>query len=152
MRLYARMLADVASPNQYRVVNRLDLSKGEAGTVVLQLVDASQDRSDQGFSPAGRRYCPPATSTLQVTLESIDEAKKYSRAAAQPYVGDASLWSFQVLATDDLKGTVSLSLALTEPVVGGTVTKKAFVQAAIAVAPTICDETTHLQRGEGGIA
>jgi hypothetical protein len=81
----------------------------------MQLTDASVDRSEHGFSPAGRRYIPPAGSTLAVTFANIDDSKQFVRAGTIPFAQDASIWSVPLLATDPLTGTVNLKMVLNEP-------------------------------------
>ncbi len=115
MQLSARFLNDVSSANSFEHVSQLEISGGDAQTIFFQLVDPTLDRTEQGFSPSGRRYMPPALSTLQVTLWNLDDSKKVIRTATQPYPLDPSIWSFQILASDPIKGTVGVNLVLSEP-------------------------------------
>lgn len=115
MLLSARFLNDVGSVNSFELTNQLEIYAGDGQTLYFQLVDASLDRPDQGFFPAGRRYMPPATSGLVVTLMNVDDAKVVLRTATQPFAGDASIWSIPILSTDPLKGTVNWKAVLTEP-------------------------------------
>jgi len=115
MLLSARFLLDVANVNSYEHAAQLEFNAGDAQVIHLQLIDAALDRAEQGFSPAGRRYMPPAGSTLQLTMLNIDDAKKVTRFATQPYAQDPSIWAVSILATDPLKGSVSLKLVLAEP-------------------------------------
>ncbi len=115
MLLSCRFLIDVANVNNFEQVASVELYSGDTQTVYFQLIDASLDRAEQMFNPAGRRYCPPATSTLQVTLVNVDDALKIVRTATQPYAQDPSIWSVPFLASDPLKGTAALNLVLTEP-------------------------------------
>lgn len=106
------MLDHVRDVNSWDVVQALRLTEGDTPTVYFVLVDEGLDRD---HTPSGRRYCPPATSTLTVTLDNIDDAKKLTRAAEQPFEQDPSIWSIDLLTTDKVLGTVVMRLKLTEP-------------------------------------
>jgi hypothetical protein len=115
MLLSARFLIDVANVNSYEHAAQLEFNAGDTQTVHFQLIDGALDRAEQGFSPAGRRYMPPAGSTLQITMLNVDDAKKVVRFASQPFAQDPSIWAVSILGTDPLKGSVSLKFVLTEP-------------------------------------
>lgn len=115
MKLSLRFLNDVASVNSFEPADSFEFFAGDNQTLYFQLVDISLDRPEHGFNPAGRRYMPPATSTLQVTLSNIDDAKKIVRMATQPFPLDPSIWAITILPSDPVKGTVGLKLVLTEP-------------------------------------
>lgn len=133
MLLSARPLKDVATVNSFEVDSSVDWTEGDTLTLYFQLIDASLDVSSQGFNPAGRRFCPPATSTLTVTLENIDDARKLVRTASQPFPEDLSIWSIPILVTDKVRGTPQMRLTLTMPgakVVYGVVKNLFRVQSA----------------------
>ncbi len=116
MLLSCRFLTDVAGVNVYQVISAAEMYAGDAQQLYFQLTDESVDRTDQGFSPRGRRYCPPATSTLSVTFKNIDDAKVVTRIAVQAFPTlDASIWYIPILSSDPLAGTVNMQVALTEP-------------------------------------
>jgi hypothetical protein len=116
MILGCRFLTDVTGVNTFQVISAAEMYKGDTQNLYIQLTNEAVDRTDQGFSPAGRRYCPPATSTLIVTFNNIDDAKVVTRTAVQAYPTlDASIWYIPILSTDPLAGTVTMSAALTEP-------------------------------------
>ena len=127
------MLSHVDSVNSFEVGNQLTVSPGEAATLFLQLLDASQDTALGGFDPPGRRYVAATGATLAVKMESLDDSKVYTRTASRPYAADGSIWSFAVLATDTIRGTVSLTLTLTEG--SPSVVRTARMPAAVDVAP-----------------
>lgn len=114
MLLSARFLIDVANVNSYEHASAVEFNEGDTQTIYLQLIDASVDRAEQGFSPAGRRYMPPADTTLRVQLLNIDDEKKITRFASQPFPEDPSIWAVSILPSDPLKGTVSMAFVLTE--------------------------------------
>jgi len=114
MFLGARILTDVANVNSFEYTQTAEATEGDSVDLFIQLVDKSQDLPNKGFSPAFRRYMPLAGATLQTTLQSIDDAKTVIRWASQPFVQDASIWKITLLATDLLKGTFTLQLALNE--------------------------------------
>jgi hypothetical protein len=116
MILGCRFLTDVASVNVFQVISAAELYKGDTQNVYIQLLDMAVDRSDQGFSPAGRRYCPPAGTTLTLKFQNIDDAKVVLRPCVQAYPTlDASIWYVPLLSSDPLAGTVTMSATLTEP-------------------------------------
>ena len=76
---------------------------------------------------------PAVGATLSVIFDNINDAKKVTRAATQPFAQDGSIWSVQVFSTDAIApGTVSLSLTLTE----GPKITKGIVLGAIGVVST----------------
>ncbi len=129
MLLSCRMLLDVGSVNTFKYVQRVSFTAADPQTVYFQLLDASLDTSADGFSPPGRRYMPAAGASLSVVLDSIDISKRITRTATQPFASDPSIWSVSVLASDTIKGTVNLKLALTE----GTVIRRGALLGAIGV-------------------
>jgi hypothetical protein len=98
----------------------------------FQLVDASLDTDMQGYNPSGRRYMPATGSTMTVQLQNIDDSKVVTRTATQPFVGDASIWSIQILATDAVHGSPQMLLTLVEP----TKTIRGLVKNAIKIHST----------------
>jgi hypothetical protein len=118
MLLSARFLNDVVSVNSMEIANSLEMYAGDDQTFYFQIVDLSLDRAEQGFSPAGRRYMPPAGSTLVVTLMNVDDAKVVRRYASIPFAQDPSIWSIPLLASDPLRGTVNLRMELSQPAPG----------------------------------
>lgn len=114
MLLSARALQDVANVNSFEPATTVQMTAGDAGTFYFQLIDKSLDLSNQGFSPAGRRYMPAAGSTLSVKIMSINDALTVTRVATQPFPLDPSIWSIPLLATDMLNGSYSMRLTLTE--------------------------------------
>lgn len=132
MLLSARMLNDVASVNSFEYADQASWFEGDATYMYFQLIDASLDTDMKGFNPAGRRYMPPALTTLSVQIQNIDTAKVINRLATQPYPEDASIWRIQILATDAIHGAPQLLLTLTEP----TRTLKGLVKNAVRIHST----------------
>lgn len=116
MLLTARLLADFQSVNSYRQVDMLRMTQGDSVTLYFQLVDASLDTASEGFVPAGRRYVPAVGATLVCQVNNIDDAKKVTRNAQQPFgAQDPSIWALTLMPTDPVQvGTSSLRLTLTE--------------------------------------
>jgi hypothetical protein len=123
------MLDGVGSVNDFTYVDVVEFTQGDQVDVYFQLIDASKDKALQQFKPAGRRFMPAAGATLQVTLDNIDDDKKVTRAASQPFAGDPSIWKVSVLSTDVIRGTINLVLVLTE---SGKVTRGR-AEAAISI-------------------
>jgi hypothetical protein len=132
MLLSARVLNDVASVNSFEVAESFSWTEGDSVDLYLQLVDASLDTDMKGFYPAGRRYMPPATSTLSVQVQNLDNSKVINRLAIQPFPEDASIWKVTILSTDAIHGTPQIVLTLTEP----TKTTRGVVKNAVRVYST----------------
>lgn len=131
MLLSARILTHVQNVNSFDYAVAAEFTEGDAPIVYFQIVDKSLDKATEGFSPAGRRYMPAAGATMTAVIDSLDDAKKITRAASQPFPLDPSIWRVTILTTDILTGTARLLLTLTE---GATVTH-ANIAAAIRVSP-----------------
>lgn len=129
MLLSARILESVSGVNSFDYVDQGRFTEGDTPTIYLQLIDAAKDRPQDGFVPAGRRYMPIGGATLQVTFVNLDASKQVVRFATQPFPQDPSIWAVTLLATDAIRGTVSLRLLLSE---SGKLTKGS-LQAALAV-------------------
>ena len=140
MLLSYRFLVDVANVNSFEVVSAAEINAGDAQDLYIQLVDASVDRAEQGYNPAGRRYMPAAGATVSVTFTNLDTGpsvqgdfqasprinpttpSKVVRTALQPFSNDGSIWKIPLLASDPLKGTVQMQVALTEVTPARTLT------------------------------
>jgi len=129
MLLGARMLIDVQGVNSFEVTPAAEFYAGDPATVYFQLIDQSLDRSIDGFNPPGRRYMPSPGATLNCVVQSIDDNKRVTRFATQPFANDPSMWALQFLASDLIKGTCNLYLTLTE----GTVVRSGTVKCAIKI-------------------
>ena len=121
-------LSDINSWHRSQLIQ--DLTRGQTTDVYFQLVDLGVDVDLAPVS--GRRYCPPATSTLQVVIDDINPALKVTRFATQVAATlDASVWKLSLLATDALPtGTRTLLLTLTEP---GSVVKRGLVPQGLRI-------------------
>jgi len=131
MHLSARVLKDVQSVNSFEADTELSWTEGDTLDIHLQLIDVSLDRALQGFQPEGRRYVPNAGATLSCVIENIDDAKKITRLASQPFANDGSIWRLSILATDVIRGTPQLRLTLTE----GTKVTRGLVRLALKIHP-----------------
>lgn len=131
MLLSALMLKDVQSVNSYEPDTELSWTEGDALDVNFQLIDISLDRGNQGFYPEGRRYVPAVGATLSCVIENIDDAKKVTRQAVQPFANDGSIWRLQILSSDAIRGTPQLRLTLTE----GSKVTRGLVRMALKIHP-----------------
>ena len=129
MLLSCRMLQDVSGVNSFEYAEAAEFTEGDAASVYFQLIDRSKDARSSGFVPSGRRYMPAAGATLEVVLDHLDDGKKVTRAASQPYPQDPSIWKLDVMASDKVLGTVTMRLALTE----GAVVTRGSLAAALLV-------------------
>jgi hypothetical protein len=114
MKLSARPLSCVSGVNDFTISTQVEFTAGDGVTVYLQLVDIEKRPSNYGWNPPGQRYMPAVGATFTVTFLNIDDAKQFSRVAAQPFPQDPSIWAVQVLPTDPVGGTGSLKCVLAE--------------------------------------
>lgn len=134
MILSARILASVGSVNDFCYTQQIKFVEGDQLDVYIQLIDAAKmDVADQ-WKPSGMRFMPAAGATLSVTIDNIDDAKKIARPATQPFPLDPSIWKFTIMASDGIKGTQNLKLALTQ---GGVVTR-GLVKSVLRVSSADC--------------
>jgi hypothetical protein len=141
MRLSAIFLNDLATVNNYRESEHLEMTAGDAVTVYIQLRDASVQTVMEGYKNPGRRYVPvafggltPPPVTLEVKIDTMDDAKAIllTKLATQPFpTTDPSIWMFTILNTDPVTGTRRLKLKLTD----ATGTINGVVNSAILVTP-----------------
>lgn len=133
MILSARILTDVGSVNAFSVAQVAEFTEGDAFDLYFQLIDSTLDltSTDHPTSTPGRRYMPPATSTLTAVVDNIDDAKKITRACTQPFSQDPSIWKLTIMSSDSIKGTSNLKLTLMEP--GNT--KRALVKNVLRAYP-----------------
>jgi hypothetical protein len=126
--LSGRILLNCVDVNTFDFSTENKFTEGDVGYIYFQLIDQNKDQS---LRPAGRRYTPAASATLTVTITNPDSSKIISRSAAQPFVGDNSIWRVAINATDALAGTYSLQLALVE----GAVTTRGIMKSVLSVTP-----------------
>lgn len=143
MRLSARILQNATDVNNFGYTQQAEFTQGDTPTIYFQLIDSSLDRPDQGFVPSGRRYMPAVGASLVVTLDHLDDTRKITRAAFQPFSSDPSIWAITILSTDVLRGTVNMKLALVE----GSKPTNGLLQAALNV--TALDGMTYSGRNGG---
>lgn len=129
MLLSCRVLTNVLSVNSFEYASAAEFTEGDTPTVYIQLLDMSEDKAIEGFAPAGRRYMPSAGASLQITMDNVDSAKRVVRSATQPFPQDPSIWRFDILPTDKIRGTITLRLQLSE----GARTTKGSLKAGMLV-------------------
>lgn len=131
MLLSARFLQDVQGVNSWEPSSSLQWTEGDQLDMYFQLIDASLDRPEQGFYPSGRRYVPATGATLSCVIENIDDAKKITRLASQPFVNDGSIWKLSILGTDRIRGTPQMRITLTE----GTKVTRGCIKLGLKICP-----------------
>lgn len=125
MLLSARILTSVANVNVFEYADVAEFTEGDGPAIYFQIVDASLDRNHR---PSGRRYMPAAGATLEVVIHSIDDDKKVTRYASQPFSTDPSIWKLQLQSSDQVRGTCSMKLTLVE----GSTTTRGHVDSVIS--------------------
>jgi hypothetical protein len=128
MLLTAQLLDQVVDANNWMNVSDVRLTQGDSPFVYFRLVNATLDQSSK---PPGRRYMPLAGAVLTATLQNVNSANTLLKTCTQPFSQDPSIWKFQILSADGLRGTYTFTLQLTE----GTVVTYGRVSNAIAVVP-----------------
>jgi|SRR5438105_2818317 hypothetical protein len=126
MILSARFLNSVGSVNDFAYVQQAQFVEGDQLDVYFQLTDLAK--------PGNLRYMPAAGATLSVTVDNIDDARKITRPAVQPFPLDPSIWKVSILSGDGIKGTQNLILNLSE----GGVLKHGLIKAAFRVQSASC--------------
>jgi hypothetical protein len=122
MLLSAKLLNNVGGVNTFDISQQTSFTEGDLPVIYLRLVDL-QSKID--------RYIPATGATLSVTFTNVDTNKTFTKVATQPFTGDKSIWSFSFLSNENVKGTMSLQLTLTE---GASVTR-GLVTSALLVQP-----------------
>ena len=79
-------------------------------------------------------YVPATSATLQCLVESIDDSKKITRFATNPFPGDTSIWKLDFLASDTIRGTANIRLKLTE----GAVVRTGLLKSALRIHSLTC--------------
>jgi hypothetical protein len=131
MLLSARPLIDVANVNTWQQSPVIEFTAGDAASVFFVIVNASLDRE---LAPSGRRYVPAAGATLQCSVEALDDTKKLTRFAVNPFPDDRSIWRLDFTTTDQIRGTASLRLRLTE----GGVATTGYAKNILSVSSSTC--------------
>ena len=133
MHLSIQLLSDVVDVNHYSLADVVTLNEGDSPTLYFQLVDISVNKYG---NPRGRRYIPPALSSLEVTLRALNTDETLVLNATQPFDRDPSIWSIALDAEDTVPGTRAMKVALSEPVgEDETVVKNGWVEQAVVVYP-----------------
>lgn len=115
MILGARILIDVANVNTFRYSQYLQFGEKQNESFYIQLLDTSRDTVSEGYKPSGRRYIPAAGAALSVTIDNIDDARKITKVAVNPFPNDLSIFRVDILAADNIRaGTANLNLSLVE--------------------------------------
>jgi len=115
MLLSARIIKNLRDVNTFDYDTDYRFVSGNPGVVTFQLIDVDKDRARDGYHPPGRRYVPANDAELIVTIKSIDNDRTIERNAVQPYPNqDPSIWQLPIASTDNILGTCTLFLALTQ--------------------------------------
>lgn len=108
MLLGAVMLKNVQGVNSFQRTQQLTIRQGSPSTVYFQLVDLEQ--VDSYGQPL--RYVPASGSSVTATIGSISAANVIQRVASNPFSDDKSIWSMNLLSTDNpTSGNFAISLS-----------------------------------------
>lgn len=122
MKLGIKMLDGDSTVNKLTYLNQVELSPGETGTIMFQLIDMV----------SGNRYMPEAGATMTAKMVSTNNNNVISKIPSKPFATDGSIWSFPMSAVDSQKAAgVNLEIVLTE----GSNVKKVWAQSVIVMMP-----------------
>jgi len=131
MVLTALPLNSVASVNVWQYDDVIEFTEGDPASVYFQLVDSTLDRSRV---PAGKRYVPATAATLVCAVEALNDAKKISRTATNPFPDDRSIWKLDFYSTDSIRGTAGIRFTLTE----GTAIRTGYAKNILRIQSKTC--------------
>lgn len=111
----ARVLQDVNSANSFEYATEHIIFEGGTSTFYFRFFDPTKQLFKNGFVTDYLRYLPNAASTVTVQFNNIDDAVQFTRAATAAFSSDdRSIWQVPILATDNLRGTISLRITLND--------------------------------------
>ena len=104
MRLYIEMLDSVCNVNNWKHVDEVTISEGEASDIYFQIINKSQHI----------RYMTQATSySVSAIFPDVDESQTIEVAASQPFADDKSIWKVS-LGSSQTPGSGTFLVKLTE--------------------------------------
>ena len=121
----------VASVNVWQFDDVVAFTEGDPTSAYFMLVDSTVDRSR---TPAGKRYIPATAATMTCAIEAMDDTKKISRSASNPFPDDRSIWKLDFYSTDSLRGTAGIRFTLTE----GTAVRTGYAKSVLRVQSKTC--------------
>lgn len=111
MKLGFRVLDQVQDVNHLKKVETLEIVRGNATTLYLQLV--SIIGNGVGEEDEELRYMPNTPATLCVEFHNLDGCLCRHRQATQPFPQDTSIWAVPIMTHDVLQFN-SINATLTE--------------------------------------
>lgn len=124
MRLGIQMLDPGSSINNLMYLNQYRINPGETAAVYFQFVDLDKQNNggcSGGFSGTGSGSCPPqryipATgATVSISLTSININNNITKIPVNAFVGDNSIWSFNMSAADtQIAAGINMKVVLTQ--------------------------------------
>lgn len=98
MKLGLAMLDTVSAINSLKYINQISTIQGETLDIYFQLIDVD---SKTQLNQWGNRYIPAVGATLQIVINSINDANTLTKFATQVFpADDRSLWKVSLLATE----------------------------------------------------
>lgn len=104
MNFAVRLLDNVCNVNDFNEVETIELIRGNPYSLYFRVVQPNQDNL---------RYVPATPTAGLVKFKHLEDGKSISRAAAQPFPGDTSIWKVDILPTDEVQFN-SMTFQLTE--------------------------------------
>lgn len=104
MSFSVKLLENVNNINQFQTVESVRLTRGNPYSLYFRVIQPTV---------GGLRYIPATGATGTVKFTHIDDTKKITRAATNPFAGDKSIWKVDILATDEIQFN-SMTFELTD--------------------------------------
>ena len=103
MKIYIKALKNVDNINSWQYSSQSTVYSGQTNDLYFQIVD--RDRADS------TRYIPVSGATCSIYFPNLDNAKKLTIQASQPFAQDSSIWKVTVAANQNVSsGNVVFNL------------------------------------------
>jgi hypothetical protein len=133
MRLDILPLTDSCTVNDFVYSTRIEATKGDSFDFTFQLLDMEKQLEAHGYNPPGLRYIPGDGSSLSVSVWNVDQAKRFTRQASNPFSQDISIWRVSFLPTDPLDSTVNMKIVLLDAITNPPTQRTCYAQGSLVV-------------------
>jgi len=117
MLLSAALLKNVTGVNSFEYTPTIRAHRDEPVDIYFQILDGDREphKTLGLYATKGLRYAPAAGTIIECKLQCIDSALTVTRYATQAWpTQDSSIWRLQLLGTENIVGTITLQLTMTE--------------------------------------
>jgi hypothetical protein len=103
MKVYIKALKNVDNVNSWSYSSTATSYQGQSNSIYFQIVD--KDRVDSS------RYIPASGTTCSIYFPNLDNAKKLTIQASQPFPQDSSIWMVSIASNQNISsGNVVFNL------------------------------------------